>query len=295
MYKNVKEKAREWNISERRVRFLCSTGIINGAIKEGREWRIPSFTKKPIDARFKSPTSIIDNIKKKKTLLDSKRPLTEGESNRLAEEFIIEYTYNTNAIEGSTLTLNETNMVLRGLTVDKKPLVEHLEALRHRDAFNYIRELVSNNTTLSEKIIKNIHSLVLSHRREDKGIYRRIPVSIIGSKYKPAQPYEIKPKMEKLIFNNLDCKEDIVHKVALFHLEFESIHPFIDGNGRTGRLIVNLELLKAGYPPIDIKFKDINLYYKAFDEYQTRKNANAMINLFAKYLNQNLDKYLSFL
>lgn len=101
--------------------------------------------------------------------------------------------------------------------------------------------------------------------------------------------------MEGLLRNYLASEEHIVTKLARFHIEFEGIHPFIDGNGRTGRLLVNLELMKAGYPPIDIKFTDRIAYYNAFDEYHVKHNLKAMESLFAKYINERLDIYLKML
>ena len=111
----------------------------------------------------------------------------------------------------------------------------------------------------------------------------------------PVQPYLIIPKMEELLWDYSENKEHIVTKLARFHIEFEGIHPFIDGNGRTGRLLVNLELMKAGYPPINIKFTDRISYYNAFDEYYVKHNLSAMENLFAKYINERLDLYLNIL
>ena len=180
------------------------------------------------------------------------------------EEFTVEYTYNSNAIEGNTLTLRETDMVLRGLTIDQKPLKDHMEAIGHKDAFDYVCELVKDNTPISESIIKQIHFLVLADKKDDRGVYRRVPVRIMGAKHEPVQPYLIQPKIEQLLADFTESKEHIVTKLARFHIEFEAIHPFIDGNGRCGRLLVNLELMKSGYPPIDIKFTDRIAYYKAF-------------------------------
>lgn len=101
--------------------------------------------------------------------------------------------------------------------------------------------------------------------------------------------------MEQLLEQYKNSNEDIVTKFARFHIEFEIIYPFIDGNGRTGRLLVNLELMKLGYPPIDIKFSERLKYYEAFDEYHINNNISAMVNIFAKYLIQRLDLYLSIL
>lgn len=295
MYITVKQAAEKWGISDRRVRILCSEGKIPGAYQEGRSWKIPYDASKPTDGRYKISESLIPIIKTKLETLKTRRPLTEGELERLNEEFLIEYTYNSNAIEGNTLTLRETDMVLRGLTVDQKSLKEHLEVIGHKEAFDYVKRLVSENKQINEKVIKDIHYLVLANKREDRGVYRRVPVRIMGATHEPPQPYLIASKMEELLKKYKNSNEDIVTKLARFHIEFESIHPFIDGNGRTGRLLVNLELMKAGYPPIDIKFTDRLKYYEAFDEYHAKHNVSAMTNMFARYLNQRLDLYLSIL
>lgn len=234
-------------------------------------------------------------IEEKINQLKEKRPFTKGEIARLNEEFLIEFTYNSNAIEGNTLTLRETDMVLRGLTINQKPLKDHMEAIGHKEAFEYVRSLVLENKPLSEKIIKDIHYLVLSDKKEDRGIYRKIPVRIMGAAHEPIKPYLILSKMEQLIIDFNSSTENIITKLARFHIEFESIHPFIDGNGQAGRLLVNLELMKAGYPPIDIKFTDRVKYYQAFDEYHIKGTLSAMENLFARYLNERLDLYLSIL
>ncbi len=295
MYITVKEAAEKWGISDRRIRALCSEGKIPGAHQEGRGWKIPEDAQKPADGRYKSKESIFEQIERKKAELDSKRPLTEGEVERLREEFAIEYTYNSNAIEGNTLTLRETDMVLQGLTVAQKPLKDHLEAVGHKEAFDFVCELVKDNTPLSERIVKLIHSFVLADKRDDRGVYRQVPVRIMGSRHEPVQPYLIQPKMEQLLLDYAKSTEHIITRLARFHIEFESIHPFIDGNGRTGRLLVNLELMKAGYPPIDIKFTDRMAYYNAFDEYHVKHNLSAMENLFAGYINARLDAYLKIL
>lgn len=295
MFMTAKQAAEKWGISDRRIRALCSQGKILGAYQEGRGWKIPIDAAKPVDGRYKSSESILLQIDRKKKELDRRRPLTKGEAQRLNEEFIVEYTYNSNAIEGNTLSLRETDLVLKGLTIDQKPLREHLEAVGHKEAFEFVSELVTNNVPISESIIKQIHTLVLADKKEDRGVYRRVPVRIMGAQHEPVQPYLIEPKMEQLLHDLAASKEPIVTKLARFHIEFEGIHPFIDGNGRTGRLLVNLELMKAGYPPIDIKFTDRIAYYNAFDEYHVKHNLLAMQNLFAGYIHSRLDFYLKML
>ncbi|MGI6078629.1 MAG: Fic family protein [Fastidiosipilaceae bacterium] len=295
MYIGTKEVAERWGISDRRVRVLCNEGKIQGAFRKGKLWKIPANAKKPEDGRFKKADNLLLKIEENKRILDSKRSLTQGELERLNEQFTVEFTYNSNAIEGNTLTLRETDMVLRGLTIDQKPLKDHIEAIGHKEAFDFVQDLVKEKAKLTERIIKQIHSLVLSDKKEDRGVYRRVPVRIMGAKNEPVQPYLIEPKMNELLSWYQVAVENIITKLAKFHIEFESIHPFIDGNGRTGRLLVNLELMKEGYPPIDIKFAERVAYYEAFDEYHAKGNLSAMENLFARYLNERLEYYINIL
>ena len=289
MAMTTNQAAEKWGISSRRVRVLCVNGQIEGAWREGKLWFIPDNAPKPADGRIRGKESLLAKIERKKVLLDGRRPLTEGEAARLNEDFMIEYTYNSNAIEGNTLTLRETDMVLKGLTIDQKPLKDHMEAVGHKEAFYFICDLVKERAPLSEAVIKQIHSLVLADKPLDRGVYRKVPVRIMGAKQNPVQPYLIESKMNELVQSYAVDERNIVEKLANLHIAFESIHPFIDGNGRTGRLIINLELMKAGYPPIDIKFTDRMRYYNAFD------HRSEMVKLFAEYLNKRLDQYLDVL
>ena len=195
MFMTVKQAAEKWGISDRRVRILCAEGKIPGAYQQGRGWKIPANAVKPADGRYKTAVSLLELIDQKKAELDTRRPLTEGEVARLNEEFTVEYTYNSNAIEGNTLTLRETDMVLRGLTIDQKPLKDHMEAVGHKEAFDFVRELVQAQAPMSERVIQQVHYLVLADKKEDRGVYRRVPVRIMGAQHEPAQPYMIQPGM----------------------------------------------------------------------------------------------------
>lgn len=295
-YIRASKAAEKWGISPRRVRILCAEGKIEGVIRKGNLYMIPADAQKPADGRFSKP-SILEIVDTKKERLASLRPLTAGEIERLREEFMVEFTYNSNAIEGNTLTLKETAMALEGMTIDQKPLKDHLEAVGHRDAFLYVQDVAQSDAPLTESVIKNIHSLVLMNRPEDKGVYRRIPVRIMGAYTEPIQPYMIEPRMVELLATDNERKGVIhdVERIARFHLEFEGIHPFIDGNGRTGRLLMNLELIKCGYPPINVKFADRKRYYDAFDAFYRDGDASKMIEMLAEYVNTRLDEYLAVL
>lgn len=236
--------------------------------------------------------NIIENLNKQ---LNSLRPFNNDELKRLHEEFVIEYTYDSNAIEGSTLTLEETALVLKeNITIAEKPLNFHLSAIGHKDAYYYIEDLIKNKIELSENEILNIHSLVLMDRPDSKGKYRNVPVRILGTSAKPIEPYLIKSSMENLLewYHNED-KLSIIEKISLFHLKFESIHPFIDGNGRTGRLILNFELMKNGLVPINIKHKDKRRYYDAFKLYNESEDSSLMVELVCDYLIEEMNRYIS--
>ena len=295
-YIKVSEAAEKWGISARRARILCAEGKVEGVIRKGKLYMVPETALKPLDGR-RSKNNVIMEVDYKKEKLAAMRPLTAGEVERLRDEFMVEFTYNSNAIEGNTLTLKETAMALEGMTIDKKPLKDHLEAVGHRDAFLYVQDIAKKDMPLSESVIKNIHSLVLMNRPEDKGVYRRIPVRIMGAFTEPVQPYLIEPKMTELLQSDNERKGAIhdIERIARFHLEFEGIHPFIDGNGRTGRLLMNLELIKCGYPPINVKFADRKRYYDAFDAYYKDGNPNKMIDMIAEYVNERLGEYLAVL
>ena len=291
-YIKVSQAAEKWGLSTRRVRVLCAQGKIDGVIRRGKLYMIPANAQKPADGRL-SRVNLLAEIETKRERLAEMRPLTQGEVERLREEFLIDFTYNSNAIEGNTLTLKETALVLEGMTIDQKPLKDHLEAVGHRDAFLYVQDIATKDIPLDESVIKNIHALVLMDRPEDKGVYRRIPVRIMGAYTEPVQPYLIEPKTMELLAENDKRKETMnpIERIARFHLEFEGIHPFIDGNGRTGRLLLNLDLIRNGYPPINVKFTDRKRYYDAFDAYYRDGNADEMVNLIAEYVDERLDEY----
>ena len=235
---------------------------------------------------------LLNKVKIKKDILASLRPLDKSEIRRLQEDFIIESTYNSNAIEGSTITLDETYMILKeGITVGGKSLKEHLEIIGFKEAFDYVLELAKNKeSALTERDILDIHYLVLQDNKQSRGIYRSVPVRV-GSYIAP-QPYLIRPLMENLLRDNEEwSKDNILEAVSKFHLEFETIHPFIDGNGRTSRLLMNLELLKAGYPPCVITVENRLAYYEALDQWMAYGKAEPFIQLVAEAVLEGFKPY----
>lgn len=239
---------------------------------------------------------MFEQIDQKKALLDEKRPLPNYTLKSLREKLFLEWTYHSNAIEGNTLTINETKVVLEGITVGGKTMREHLEVINHRDAITYVEGIVKNGEPLSEWQIKNIHRLILKGINDEyAGVYRDQQVFISGAKHVPPAPLLIYEQMDKLI-NWYEQETDHLHPItrgAMLHVIFVGIHPFIDGNGRTSRLLLNLELMKEGFPPIIIKVENRLQYYETLDKAHTEKDYGDFIQLVAKEVDDSLDLYLN--
>lgn len=299
----IKEASDKWNISERRIRQLIQDGRIEGAIKIGTTWDIPNDSSKPIDKRIKLEDNFTINlsdnyfekIDNKKSLLDSKRPIPKETLNSLRENYVLEWTYNSNAIEGNTLTLIETKVVLEGITVGGKSMREHLEAINHKEAILFLEDLVKENNELSEFDIKTIHSLVLKGiDNSNAGKYRTENVIISGATHKPPESILVPEQMEQLIlrYNEWITQYHPLIIAALLHGEFVKIHPFIDGNGRTSRLLLNFEAIKNGYPPIIIKNEMRPQYYESLDKAHITGDYTDFIKLVVEAEERSLDLYL---
>ncbi len=303
-YISLKQASELWNISERRIRRLIQENRIEGAIKIGNAWNIPIDTNKPIDKRYKIEedkfiinisNDFFEELDEKKAILDSKRPLPKETLKSLEENFKLEWTYNSNAIEGNTLTLKETKVVLEGITIGGKTMREHLEAINHKEAIEFLEELINDNSELSEIDIKNIHALVLKGiDDENAGRYRTENVIISGASHIPPESVIVPELMEKLIYRYDEWKERYhpIIVAALLHAEFVKVHPFIDGNGRTARLLMNFEAMKNGYPPIIIKTKQRHKYYDALDKGAMIGNYTDFVRMVAKQAEEMLDLYL---
>ena len=240
---------------------------------------------------FKMNFTKLDNLKAK---LDSRRPLNPDVVKNLHEDLVVRWTYNSNAIEGNTLTLQETKVALEGITIGGKLLREHFEAINHKEAILFIEELAKKDELLSEHTIKQIHSLILKNIDDaNKGTYRKTNVIISGAEHKPPQSIDVPSKMENFI-KEYEKKKQTLHPIELaswVHIEFVGIHPFIDGNGRTSRLLMNLELIKAGYPPVVINVEDRLEYYKALDIAHTIGDNTLFLELMEKVVEKSFEPY----
>lgn len=232
-----------------------------------------------------------------KTRLDAARPLPPHTVASLREKLVLEWTYHSNAIEGNTLTLRETKVVLEGITVGGKSLREHFEAINHRDAILLVEQIVAGNEPLSESHIKDIHSLVLKGIDADEaGRYRRENVVIAGASITPPDFLHLDEQMRALLdWYQQAASLHAVERAAQLHTRFVKIHPFVDGNGRTGRLLLNLELMKSGYPPAVIRKEDRLAYYDALDEACVTGDHAAITALVAESVQRSLQLYLDLL
>lgn len=233
----------------------------------------------------------LDMLKKK---LDSYRPLPQEIISNLHEQLVLNWTYNSNAIEGNTLTLKETKVILEGITIGGKTLREHFEAINHREAISFVEELASKKEPLSEWNIKLIQQLVLKNI-DDKnaGKYRNINVVISGAEHIPPDHIHLPEKMNTFInwYNAEGLNLHPVERAARLHVDFVKIHPFIDGNGRTARLLMNLELMKSGYPATVLPVRKRLEYYESLDVAHTRGNYEPFFKLIFDIVEDSFNPY----
>lgn len=243
--------------------------------------------------QFEGLEKQLERILGKKTELDKLRPIPAYALKSIRESLMIEWTYNSNSIEGNTLTLQETKMVIEeGFTIKGKSLREHFEAVNHQEAIEFVESLVSDNYLLKERDILNIHELVLQKIEKDfAGRFRTSGVRISGANFVPPNALKIDGYINELVdwVNTSDL--DIIIKSTIFHHRFVWIHPFFDGNGRTVRLLFNLLLMKEGFPPAIILKNDRKKYYDALN-FANNGNYSKLALLILQALERSLDIYL---
>lgn len=238
--------------------------------------------------------ALLQAIDADKAKLDAASPLPLNTLESLRDTLTLEWTYNANAIEGNTLTLPETKVVLEGVAVGGKTLREHFEALNHRDAIRYAEDIVGHNEALSESQIRHIHGRVLKNIDDNEaGQYRRVNIQPpVGSW---TLPNFSQLPVEMSGFIDWHAQAGAMHPVvraAELHARFAKISPFVDGNGRIGRLLMNLELMKAGYPPAIIRKEDRPAYCEALDKACVAGDSSALARLVAEAVQRTLGAYL---
>ncbi|MEH7080959.1 Fic family protein [Bacillus velezensis] len=238
-----------------------------------------------------------------KNKLDGFRPLRPLEVEKVREIERVEEIYSSNALEGNTLTIYETQMILdEGITIAGKSLREHLEVINLNSAIEYVEDLVKGKHSLNERTLKELHYLVYNHLDRNKsyaGEYRNVGVRILGSKHVPPEPYLIQERMNEFFEWNKN-NQDALHPIeyaALLHEKFVTIHPFVDGNGRTARLLMNFALTRNGYPPIFIKPDKENrtAYNKALENVNVNGDTEPFIKLVQMRVEEKLEKMVKVL
>ena len=250
-------------------------------------------TKKKLPATLQK---ILDEIDVLKTKLDSFRKF---DSFRIAQALELEYTFESNRIEGNTMTLRETDLVINeGLTISGKSMREHLEVINHHEAIAYIKDLMQKNMPINERELLTVHNLILRGiHPEDAGHYRKVQVMIQGSSHKPPQPFLVTKEMEDY-FIWYETNKLSLHPIVLaaeMHERLVTIHPFIDGNGRTSRLVMNLILLQHGYIIANIKgdYDSRMHYYRTLETAQTKNNKEDFLLFIAQIEKESLERYLT--
>lgn len=241
-------------------------------------------------------TSLIGTIAEKKARLDNLRPLPPEALARLDHYYDIELTYTSNALEGNTLSAVETTLVIeKGITVSGKPLKDHLEALDHYDAMRYVRELAGEAVPITESDIRRLHALVVQRSRPDiAGHYADLSryVRTEAGQHVFPSPAEI-PALMGDFTAWLRPAPNTPETAFEAHLRLVAIHPFNDGNGRTARLLMNLVLIRGGYPPVVVRPEDRLAYIQALQHAQAGQGTEPFETLLYERLNATLQEYLT--
>lgn len=243
------------------------------------------------------PKTLLKRLDQKLELIQTHRPLSSNLVQKLKEQFSIEMTYNSNAIEGNRLTLKETYLVINeGITVKGRSFKDHLEAKNHHEAIHYLYDLIEHEKrqTVSEQLIRSLQQLVIKDiEDQEAGQYRKGNVMITGSSHRPHEGYEV-PKLMAELVSWVRKNQNKMHPVelaALAHHKLVHIHPFTDGNGRTARLFMNLILMQKGYPMVIILKNDRQKYYRALDK-ADRGNSADIEKLIAQAVERSMNIYL---
>jgi Fic family protein len=245
---------------------------------------------------FEGLEKYLARIQEKKAKLDAFRPLPDIAVRKIKESLTLEWTYNSNGIEGNTLTLQETKMIIEeGMTVKGKSLREHFEAVNHNEAIEYLETLISDKYILKETDILELHNFILQKIEKDfAGRYRNAGVRISGANFVPPNALKINDLMADLLLwvNTESGDLDSIIRSTIFHHRFVWIHPFFDGNGRTVRLVFNLLLMKEGFPPAIILKNDRKKYYDALNR-ANNGDYSKLLLLVLQSLERSLDIYVS--
>lgn len=233
-------------------------------------------------------------LEKQAKLIEIRKNNIENLFDNFDKAFEIDYAHNSTAIEGNTLSLIETKVLLEDeISVGNKSLREIYEVVNHNKAFSYVKKCILDNKPLDENIVKDIHSILMENILVG-GVYRNVEVRITGAKHKPPAPSEMYYQIKEF-FSNMNSKSDLnpIELAAWTHAEFVKIHPFVDGNGRTSRLIMNYQLMSNGFLPVSVNKEDRLEYFNLLEEYAVNGNLALFADFIAELEEQQLEEYLS--
>ena len=281
---------------------MCANGEMEGVIQKGHEYRIPVDAKKPVDkrklphkgkyGRYAECFRVVDI---QRLELEAMPPLSAKEAQRAHDDFTTDFVYQSNALAGNSLTRDETALVLLGRTIDGKAQSEQREACGLRDALSHIEERARKKTGLTQADLRTLHALAMTDQPDTPSFYRCIPDACVRTELSPTQPVLVAQRMTELLAQN-EKREKTLHpleRIALLYLEFAEIRPFPDGNGRIGRLMINLELLRCGYPAISISPDDRRRHEDAFAAFARNGKGDQMVRLVAAQVDQRLTQALA--
>jgi cell filamentation protein, protein adenylyltransferase len=239
-------------------------------------------------------TALIDSVEQKKARLDRMRPLPGAALAQLQKHYDVELTYTSNAIEGNTLTLRETAEVIEhGITVGGKSLRDHLEAVDHYEAVQWMRELAALTAPVGERTVCELHRRIVARSQPAiAGIYSRLPRRIAGSPAVFPNPAKIPQLMEEFGAWLQAAPPDPAF-VFEAHFRLTAIHPFGDGNGRTARLLMNLLLIRGGYPPVAVRPEDRKTYLDSLERGSLTEDLRPFQIFMHERLDTTLREYLS--
>lgn len=233
-------------------------------------------------------------LEKQAKLIEIQNNNSDSLFDNFDKAFEVDYAHNSTAIEGNTLSLIETKVLLEDhISVGNKSLREIYEVINHNKAFSYVKKCISDKKPLDENIVKDIHCILMENILVG-GVYRNVEVRITGAKHKPPVPSEMYYQIKEF-FNNINSNSDLnpIELAAWTHAEFVKIHPFVDGNGRTSRLIMNYQLMSNGFLPVSVNKEDKLEYFNHLEEYAVNGNLSRFIDFVAEIEEQQLDEYLS--
>lgn len=300
-YMTVMEAAQKWGISDRRVRFLCSQGRIRGIIQQGRRYLIPDTTEKPRDERVRKAKGADARKYNDFTRLDFLKNMMADlpeDPNMVGWNpmFLHQFTWSSTTGAGATFEQEEIKEILAGKVIVDHSLHEHMMVMGCHDAMCYAQACAFRRKPLSQNIIRNIHSLVLMDDPLHKGRYRKAKVRLQEEQLEPIALDLIEPRVNDLLNINTQRKKTMhpIERITRLYLDFQGIHPFYDGNGRTAQVLLNLELMENGYPPVVLQDGvDSQAHFQALLAFLETNDASLMIRFISQKAELAMERYLS--